>query len=188
MTETSTDPTPQQTTAEPGEKSKATSPPNESLLENIRRNLQEGLQTGRSGIESGYRDAVRNLGEGYETARTSIKSGIEDARTNLISGLESARQGIDYGITKTQESLGSEKEPVVPPVVNTRPATFIDEKTEQRGMTTEDGPPGYDQVQREGGAESLEEITKRLERGIRDRGLLSRNPPRQQESGQVGGD
>lgn len=187
MTETSADPLPQPISPS-REKSKATTPANESLIQNIRRNLQEGLQTGRSGIESGYRDAVRNLGEGYETARTSIKSGIEDARTNLISGLESARQGIDYGISKTQESLGGETKPVVPPVVNTRPATFVDEKAEQRGTTTGDGPPGYDQVQRDQEAESLEEMTKRLERGIQARGLLSRNPPRQQESGQVGRD
>jgi hypothetical protein len=168
-------------------------PPKESILESVSRNIQEGLQTGRLGLESGYRDTVRNLGEGYESARASIKSGLEDARINLVSGLESARQGINYGITRTQEGLAvpDKEERPVHPIVNTRPAAFTDDKAQLQGggvvppECNPDAPP-YEDVQREDEGDSLEEMTRRLERAVQARGLLSRNPPRQMESGPVG--
>ena len=176
----------------PPENSRPTAPPtSESVLQNIRRNIQEGLQTGRSGIQSGYRDAVRNLDEGYESARTSIKSGLNDARVNIVSGLESARQGINHGITKAQESLAVDSERHPPPlVVNTRPAELIDEKAQvQEGVMASDRtvPPPYEETQREQEGESIEEMTRRLERGVQARGLLSRNPPQQMQRGGVGG-
>ena len=170
-------------------------PPNESVLQSIRRNIQEGLQTGRSGIESGYRDAVRNLNEGYESASASVKSGLNDARINIVSGLESARQGINYGITKTQESLATDSEHrgserhALPPVVITRPAEFMDEKAQlqEGGVTSSRAvPPPYEEAQREQEVDSLDEMTRRLERGVQARGLLARNPPQQTQRGVIG--
>jgi len=114
---------------------------NEPVLENLRRNLQFGLQTAREGIEKGIEDARRNLTEGYYSARKDINSGIDDARrnigegvesarTNLASGLETARVGINSGLVSAQESLGgtSSVSTTGTRATITRPVEYADEK------------------------------------------------------------
>lgn len=147
-----------------------------SVSASLRTNLQSGFQSAVRNLESGINDARRNLKEGLQSARANLQSGVDDARRNIASGLESARVSLDSGIESARNGVNSallNARDIVsqtPAEAVTRPAEYPEEQIVlQPAVTphhTTDDETEY----------TLEEMTLRLERQIKERGLLTQRP------------
>jgi hypothetical protein len=159
----------EKTGALPKQKLERTRSGADSIIDTVQRNIQSGFGSARTNIQSSLEDARRNVKEGMESASEGLKSGMADARRNLAEGIETARVNIDWGLESMREGISSGLAQAHEAVAGTSGGPPQPRVT--REAEFDDGKAA---LQAEGDEEedTLNVLTARLERQIKQRGLI----------------